>query len=1734
MKMFRKLVSVVAAATLLTSSLALTLPASAAEIGDTQEAVASEPNLQSEVKDGVILHAFNWSYNSIKDNLPAIAAAGYSTVQTSPVQQPKDYGLSTDVANQWWKLYQPVSMSIAQKSWLGTKDELKALCTEADKYGIKIIVDIVSNHMANYVDANGKEDANKLSEEVKTYLPTFYNNYSTYFHTETFDAKDDSATYVTRGHVSACPDLNTANTTVQNEVIKLLKECIDCGVDGFRFDAAKHIETDADGSVASQYWNNVLGAANSYYNGNLFNYGEILNTVGNGRSYSAYTKSMSVTDNKFGDTVLYQIAKAHSASGAISTNYVTGDATKSVLWAESHDTYMGSSGAGGISNTASVSNTDIVKAWAIVAARKGATALYFARPGSAIMGQASTDTTYKSTAVSEINKFHNAFAKVNSEKVGVSGSTAFVARGDSGIVLVNASAGTSASVSVANTGLANGSYVDTITGNTFTVSNGTVSGNIGSTGVAVVYHSTATPKALASVETGSFEGDTMTVQLSLENAVSGTYALEDSAPATFTGTPTIRIGSDYAYGETIHLNLTATDASGQTTKSTYSYTKNKGADSGVYVFVNPKGLGVSSWQTPFQFYIYDENKTTGEVYFNAPWSGKEAEYDPASGYYYVEVPTRCYYQKNGSDPILVDYDLAHSANTQVIAIGKYNSSQMQYPSKDGMKLGGVSHVFCESTRYGWTTTTLKPTPATVEATDVTKGNQQTTTTEPPTTQPATVYVPEGIYGDVDGDGIVTIDDATAIQKYLAEYTVTPFIEKAADVDADGKITIFDVTYIQKFLASFGDYKRTNEPYGGYLPVDPDDYFTVKSTSNLFPESEVTFDKYTDKLTVTYFMKSEKDMLRTDWMLTYDGTALELLDGDFTPYAPKTAINTKPGSVAYGVRGIYSDPSTLAPLSNNGNRVPFVTATFKVKKAANTTVDLHVSDLTLSKLNPGESISKSENETDIMFEDKYYNANCGYELVTSVYSGAYSASYTGDNDPKTTYDPANPPVTDPTVTEPPVTTPTTPVNPKPPVGNYYLVGYFNGADYYDHNYKFDANGNVTVTFEGDSYVIVQDDKGKTYMTDGWQGYVDSTILYDESTVANKDTLDKLYVPAGTATFTLTDNGDGTFTLSYVAGGSPVDPKPTTPSTPVNPKPPVGNYYLVGYFNGADYYDHNYKFDSNGNVTVSFEQDSYVIVQDDKGKTYMTDGWQGYVDSVILYDESTVANKDTLDKLFVPAGTATFTLTDNGDGTFTLSYVTGGSPVDPKPTTPSNPNTPSGNYYLVGNINGADYYDHTNKFDSNGNLTVTFTADSYVIVQNDSGKTYMTDGWQGYVDSVILHDVDSVSNKDTLDKLYVPAGTATFTLSDNGDGTFTLSYVTGGSPVDPKPTTPSNPNTPSGNYYLVGNINGADYYDHTNKFDANGNLTVTFTADSYVIVQDDNGKTYMTDTWQGYVNSAILYDVDTINNMTADKLYVPAGTVTFTLSANGDGSFTLSYTTGGSVDPGPGPVDPTPGGNTVTLSAAAVTTGDEVWYAWTWDTGSEGAWVYGGTGSTITFTGLKGNVVFARINPAKGQPNWDDKESVWNQTEDLVTQAGGTYTINSWGSEKMQGSWSGGGSTTDPTPNPPAGNTRTITVGVINYVINELGSSNFKIHYWGGASGTGDVDLVSTGQTESKSVGSAYWGNAAQTFSMFTADIPSDATGFKIWDSAKNRWFGDDGSTQSKAYIFNYSGDKALYE
>ena len=111
----------------------------------------------------------------------------------------------------------------------------------------------------------------------------------------------------------------------------------------------------------------------------------------------------------------------------------------------------------------------------------------------------------------------------------------------------------------------------------------------------------------------------------------------------------------------------------------------------------------------------------------------------------------------------------------------------------------------------------------------------------------------------------------------------------------------------------------------------------------------------------------------------------------------------------------------------------------------------------------------------------------------------------------------------------------------------------------------------------------------------------------------------------------------------------------------------------------------------------------------------------------------------------------------------------------------------------------------------------------------------------------------------------------------------------------------------------------------------------------------------------------------------------------------------------------------------------------------------------------------------------------------------------------------------------------GDTIKIHVNIITYVCNEMSTSPYQIHYWGGKSGVGDVTCIPLSTTTQRNVG--FW-STAQTFKQYMAYIPSDATGYKF--HIGDRWFPDgiengDGNTATSntVYVFNYDYDRCIY-
>ncbi len=801
----KKALSILLAMCMVLSCISIGVFTSNAVTVDT-ESVSASTGPQDDIQGSAVLHCFNWSYNNIKANLQAIKDAGYTAVQTSPVQKPKDYSSSwQETSTQWWKLYQPLTLSISDgNTWLGTKAELKSLCDTAESMGIKVIVDVVSNHLAG----EGAGYSN-LNSGVDSSLKN-----SSYFHTYTGGASDSDRYAMTMGHIGM-PDLNTGNSTIQTYVKNFLIDCINQGVDGFRFDAAKHIELPTDGSYASQFWPTVINGSQASTDKEIYYYGELLG--GFGTAVTNYTQYMSITDTYSSDSTLVAANNGNASWLATSSYSTTAAADKVVLWSESHDTYMGTSGTAGITCTSSISDSTIIKSWAMVGSRADATSLFFARP-AATMGTASTNTTWKSTAVSEINKFKNYFDG-QSEYLTSSGSISYNERGTSGVVLVNCG-GTSTSVSVTANKMAAGTYKDQITGNTFTVSNGKITGNIGSTGVAVVYNAVEVPTASITPGSTTYKTDTLSLTLNYSNATSGQYSIDGGTYKSFTNGATITIGSGVDYGTQTKVSVKASDGTTTSDAVTYTYTKLDPSSVQKVYFDNSS----YNWSNVY-VYIYDGATGTSD----ATWPGTKMTLDSSTGYYVYEVPDDFAYG-------LAIFTESSSATTN------------RYPADgaDGLALNGKNMIMKANHKWEEYSEQVATTVPTTQPTTVAP------TTVVPTTEPTEE---DGILiGDTNGDGTVTVTDATLIQKHIVKTTtLTGDSLTAADVNQDGMVNIKDATYVQFYVVGIdregnlcGTYLGEEEPTTQPTTVAP----TTVAPTTVAPTTQPVTEPSTYTLTFT--------------------------------------------------------------------------------------------------------------------------------------------------------------------------------------------------------------------------------------------------------------------------------------------------------------------------------------------------------------------------------------------------------------------------------------------------------------------------------------------------------------------------------------------------------------------------------------------------------------------------------------------------------------------------------------------------------------------------------------------------------------------------------------------------------------------------------------------------------------------------------------------------------------------
>ncbi len=461
---------------ILLAGLALTCTLSAA----SKDRVTHNPNATN---TETILHAWSWNFPAIAENMKNIADAGFTMVQTSPVQNcyaPEGSGKKifdeNETEGNWYYYYQPTDWKIGNNI-VGSRDQMKQMMDSAAKYNVKVIVDVLPNHTAFDVDAVSEDFYKAVGGRDKMY------------HTEGLNPVRDynDRLQCTLWGSGALPDVNTENPLFQKYYMEFVNDLLSLGVKGFRYDTAKHIGVHSDpvdkvaGVKENDFWDvatgrkGVMGVKLAVPYDSLFVYGEVLQDKN--VPEAEYADYFGQTASSYGH-VLREMLEKRSAKGMDLKNWYHSAAPEYLTtWVESHDTYANAHESAGLTDD------QIRTGWVFLTARQNGVPLFFSRPagstrqaywGDNVLGARGNDE-FMHPEVVAVNKFRTA---MNGQKEDIqisdNGQVLLVNRGKKGAAIVNI--GKFANSVNLPTGLPNGTYKDKVYGQEFKVKNGRLTG----------------------------------------------------------------------------------------------------------------------------------------------------------------------------------------------------------------------------------------------------------------------------------------------------------------------------------------------------------------------------------------------------------------------------------------------------------------------------------------------------------------------------------------------------------------------------------------------------------------------------------------------------------------------------------------------------------------------------------------------------------------------------------------------------------------------------------------------------------------------------------------------------------------------------------------------------------------------------------------------------------------------------------------------------------------------------------------------------------------------------------------------------------------------------------------------------------------------------------------------------------------------------------------------------------
>lgn len=431
----------------------------------------------------VILHAWSWNFPAIADNMKKIADAGFTMVQTSPVQHcysPEGSGKKIFDENvtegNWYYYYQPTDWKIGNYI-VGSRDQMKQMMDSAAKYNIKVIVDVLPNHTAFDIDAVSDDFYKAVGGRDRM------------FHSEGLKPVEDynNRLQCTLWGSGALPDVNTENPDFQKYYMEFVNDLLSLGVKGFRYDTAKHIGVHSDpvdtasGVKENDFWDvatgrkSVKGVKLAVPYDSLFVYGEVLQDKN--VPEADYAEYFGQTASGYGHLLREALEKGTAKGIDLKGWHHTSAPEYLTTWVESHDTYANAH------ESAHLTDDQIRAGWVYLTARQNGTPLFFSRPagstrhnywGNNVLGAAGNDE-FTHPEVAAVNKFRR---QMNGQKEDIqisdNGSVLLVNRGRKGAAVVNIST-LSNQVDLPTT-LPDGTYKDVVYGKEFKVRKGRLKG----------------------------------------------------------------------------------------------------------------------------------------------------------------------------------------------------------------------------------------------------------------------------------------------------------------------------------------------------------------------------------------------------------------------------------------------------------------------------------------------------------------------------------------------------------------------------------------------------------------------------------------------------------------------------------------------------------------------------------------------------------------------------------------------------------------------------------------------------------------------------------------------------------------------------------------------------------------------------------------------------------------------------------------------------------------------------------------------------------------------------------------------------------------------------------------------------------------------------------------------------------------------------------------------------------